>query len=64
MDGDKRRGSVQQVERVAELNILRAVRLADVECRADLLHLFLRAQGPQTLELSVVERQADGDDLG
>lgn len=37
--------------------------LADIEHRAHFLHLLLRAEWPQPLELRIVERQTDGEDL-
>ena len=55
---------MKRVERVPELDIFRAGLLADVERRADPLHLLLGAQRPQTLELGDVEREADGEDIG
>ena len=55
---------MEQVEGVSELNVFCAVFLAYVECRTDLLHLFLGMKQPQTLELSVVEGQTDRHDLG
>ena len=64
MHRDERRCSVEQVERVSELDVLGAVLLADVERRADLLHLLIRAQRPQTLELGVVEGQQTRRTLG
>ena len=64
MHADERSRGVQQVERVSKLDILGAVFLADVECRTDLLHLFLCAERPQTLELGIMKGQTDGDDLG
>ena len=51
-------GSVEQVEGVC------AVLFADVKCRADFLHFLLRMERLQTLGLSAVEGQTDGDDLG
>lgn len=53
--GNEGSSRVEQVERVTELHVLRAVLLADVERRADFLHLFLGAQRPETLELGIVE---------
>jgi hypothetical protein len=64
VDGDERGGGVEQVEGVPELDVFRAVLLADVECGADFLHLLLRAKRPQTLEFGVVKGQTDGEDLG
>ena len=55
---------MEQVEGVSELNVFRAVFLAYVERRTDLLHLFLGTKRPQTPELSVVEGQTDRHDLG
>ena len=61
---NERGGSVEQVGGVSELNIFRAVLLADVKCGADFLHFLLRMERPQTLELSVMEGQTDGNCLG
>ena len=64
VDRDERGGGVEQVERVAELDVFRARLLGHVERAADLLHLFLRPERPQTLELGVVQTQTYGKDLG
>ena len=61
---DERGGGVQEVERVAKLDVLGAHVLGNVERRAHLLHLLLRAQRPETLELGIVQRETDGHDLG
>ena len=55
---------MEQVECVSELDVFRAVLLADVERGTDFLHFLLRTKRPQTLELSVVKRQTDRKDLG
>ena len=59
VDRNERSGSMEQVEGVFELNVFRAVFLAYVECRTDLLHPFLGTKRRQTLELGVVEGQTD-----
>ena len=64
VDGNVRGGGMEQVEGVPELDVFRAVFLADVECGADFLHFLLRTKWPQTLELGIVEGQTDRDDLG
>ena len=58
---------MEQVERVSELYVFRAVLFGDVECGADFLHFLLCTlctKRPKALELGVVEGQTDGDDLG
>ena len=55
---------MEQVERISELYVFRAVFFGDVERGADFLHFLLRTKWPKTLELGVVEGQTDGDGLG
>ena len=55
---------MEQSKCVPELDIFHAVLPADVECGTDFLHLVLRAEWPQTLELGIVEGQTNRNDLG
>ena len=61
---NERGGGVEQVERVSELDVFRAVLFADVKRGTDFLHFLLRTKRPQTLELGVVKGQTDWKDLG